>query len=253
MSNRARFTLWCCSAFLDHNDDDGEPDYYDMLSISHKANSAQIKSAYKKKSLAMHPDKLAQQGKYSSLKDVFYTSSLPYPSLTQNPGRELTEEDRAQFIRVKDAYETLINPRTRAVYDSLGEKGYGWYNDPMSIDRKELFRNFCTSSLCDRTKILVLFLFIFLVITLPPIFFCLRADGDVSAIPFAAILTPLWLVDVFIFVMHIKAILMPVVEPPEVRADKKWLYNCMSCRGLPNAEKHHSLPLLPSFASIIAG
>ena len=169
----------------------------------------------------MHPDKLAQQG------------------------RELTEEDRAQFIRVKDAYETLINPRTRAVYDSLGEKGYGWYNDPMSIDRKELFHNFCTSSLCDRTKILVLFLFIFLVITLPPIFFCLRADGDVSAIPFAAILTPLWLVDVFIFVMHIKAILMPVVEPPEVRADKKWLYNCMSCRGLPNAEKHTTHP--PSY------
>ncbi|GMI47840.1 hypothetical protein TrCOL_g12342 [Triparma columacea] len=197
MSNRARFTLWCCSAFLDHNDDDGQPDYYDMLSISHKANSAQIKSAYKKKSLAMHPDKLAQQG------------------------RELTEEDRAQFIRVKDAYETLINPRTRAVYDSLGEKGYGWYNDPMSIDRKELFHNFCTSSLCDRTKILVLFLFIFLVITLPPIFFCLRADGDVSAIPFAAILTPLWLVDVFIFVMHIKAILMPVVEPPE--DDPTWV------------------------------
>ena len=197
MSKRAQFTLWCCSAFLDHDDDDSQPDYYDILSITHKANASQIKSAYKKKSLAMHPDKLAQQG------------------------RELTDEDRAQFIKVKDAYETLMNPKTRAVYDSLGEKGYGWYNDPMSIDRKELFHNFCTSSLCDRTKILGFFLFFFLIITLPPIFFCLRADGNVSAIPFSAILTPLWLFDVFIFVMHIKSIMLPTVEPPE--DDPTWV------------------------------
>eukprot|EP00520_Triparma_pacifica_P017919 CAMPEP_0118659262 /NCGR_PEP_ID=MMETSP0785-20121206/15015_1 /TAXON_ID=91992 /ORGANISM="Bolidomonas pacifica, Strain CCMP 1866" /LENGTH=603 /DNA_ID=CAMNT_0006552349 /DNA_START=126 /DNA_END=1937 /DNA_ORIENTATION=- len=190
MSKRARLALWCCSAFLEHDSNDG-PDYYDLLSISHSATPAAIKSAYKKKSLAMHPDKLAQQG------------------------REMTEDDRTQFIKVKDAYETLMNPKTRAVYDSLGEKGYNWYNDPMSIDRKELLHNFCTSSLFDRSKILFLFCCIFLIVTLPPVLFCIRADGNITSVPFSAILTPLWLFDVFLFYVHIRSIMLPTVEPPE--------------------------------------
>ena len=46
---------------------------------------------------------------------------------------------------MKEAYDTLLDPRSRAMYDALGEKGYNWYKDPQSIDREELLKNFCES------------------------------------------------------------------------------------------------------------
>ena len=53
--------LWCCSAFLDH-ETSNEPDFYEVLSVPKNASADQLKKSYKKLSLQMHPDKLAQRG-----------------------------------------------------------------------------------------------------------------------------------------------------------------------------------------------
>lgn len=87
------FLVRCfCRPFL-KGGDDGRRDFYDLLEVSQDAGTEDIKRAYKRKSLALHPDKLAQRGQV------------------------LTPEDQARFQRVKEAYEVLVDPKRRDLYD----------------------------------------------------------------------------------------------------------------------------------------
>lgn len=54
---------------------------YQLLDLDRRATAADIKRAYRNKSLQMHPDKLNQKGK------------------------EVTDEDRANFQKMKAAYD----------------------------------------------------------------------------------------------------------------------------------------------------
>lgn len=54
---------------------------YQLLDLDRRASAADIKRAYRNKSLQMHPDKLNQKGK------------------------EVTDEDRANFQKMKAAYD----------------------------------------------------------------------------------------------------------------------------------------------------
>ena len=67
---------------------------YDVLGVAPDASDAEIKKAYKKQSLANHPDK--------------------------NPGDESAQ---VRFQEVSAAYETLSDPDARAAYDRYGENG----------------------------------------------------------------------------------------------------------------------------------
>ncbi|PWN47376.1 hypothetical protein IE53DRAFT_252993 [Violaceomyces palustris] len=68
---------------------------YDLLGVDPKANSTEIKKAYRKKSLENHPDK--------------------NPHLPQ-------EESSRIFAGINEAYETLIDPESRDAYDRYGEE-----------------------------------------------------------------------------------------------------------------------------------
>lgn len=73
-------------------------DFYDLLALPRDPppTDSQISSAYRSLTLSFHPDK-------------------------QPP--HLRDAATAQFDRIKTAYETLIDPRKRVVYDLLGEDG----------------------------------------------------------------------------------------------------------------------------------
>lgn len=73
-------------------------DYYNLLALPRDPapTDAQIRSAYRTLTLSFHPDK-------------------------QPP--HLRDAARRQFERIKTAYETLINPKKRVVYDMMGEEG----------------------------------------------------------------------------------------------------------------------------------
>jgi len=77
------FILCCCRACLGSSDKQNEESFYDLLGVERDATQDEIKRAYKRQSLQMHPDKFAQRGE------------------------TVTEEDQARFTRMKDAYETL--------------------------------------------------------------------------------------------------------------------------------------------------
>ena len=67
-------------------------DYYDVLGISKTATEDEIKKAYRKKSLKVHPDKNG------------------------------TEKAQEAFKKVSKAYSCLSNPDTRKSYDRFGNE-----------------------------------------------------------------------------------------------------------------------------------
>ncbi|EPS34485.1 hypothetical protein PDE_09449 [Penicillium oxalicum 114-2] len=73
-------------------------DYYSLLGLSQKPapTEAEIRSAYRNLSLMFHPDKQPQH---------------------------LRESAEQHFKRIQTAYDTLMDPKKRVVYDMLGEEG----------------------------------------------------------------------------------------------------------------------------------
>ena len=71
----------------------GKRDYYEVLGVEKNADDDTLKKAYRNLSLELHPDK--------------------------NKSPEAPE----QFQRVKHAFDVLLNPDTRQIYDRLGDAG----------------------------------------------------------------------------------------------------------------------------------
>eukprot|EP00536_Pseudo-nitzschia_multiseries_P002299 jgi/Psemu1/283630/fgenesh1_pg.30_\ len=170
------FFLCCCKSFLgsgndynDGNENENENDnngnngnnanFYRLLGIEPDATQDEIKRAYKRQSLRMHPDKLAQRGKVA------------------------TEDDQNRFTRMKDAYECLSDPHKRETYDAIGEKGMKWLDEPFSVDPQELAHNFTKSSVLDRSKIFAIFVGLAVALLSLPVLVCLHLDGAFGSSP----------------------------------------------------------------------
>jgi DnaJ family protein C protein 11 len=70
--------------------------YYQLLNLDADCSTQDVVKAHRALAVALHPDKQDEQH------------------------REIAE---AQFRRIQRAYEVLVDPRLRAVYDVLGEEG----------------------------------------------------------------------------------------------------------------------------------
>jgi len=120
------------------------------LCLYQECSTEDIKRAYKKKSLELHPDKLAQRGQV------------------------LTPEDQARFQRVKEAYEVLVDPKRRDLYDEFGETGLKLIEDPQSMDPQTAFVNFMRSSSYDRCAIFMTIVGVTLFVLMWPVLLCLQ-------------------------------------------------------------------------------
>jgi len=210
------FFLCCCKSFLgspedDGNDIDNNPgsgningsgsqSFYALLGVDRDASQDEIKRAYKRQSLQMHPDKLQQRGK------------------------TLTEEDQARFAKMKEGYEVLSDPHKRETYDAIGERGMKWIEEPFSVDPQELAHNFAKSSVLDRSKIFAIFVAIAVAVLLLPILICLHVDGLFgSNASWVATMTPLWLWNVFIMFYHSRVIMMGPIPRPDHIPEEEWV------------------------------
>jgi DnaJ domain/Transmembrane Fragile-X-F protein len=216
------FVLCCCKSFLgpsscdDQDDDENDhnnngstnattnptknQDYYALLGISKDATPDEIKRAYKKQSLLIHPDKLAQRG------------------------LSITPELQAQFTQMKEAYDVLSDPYKRDTYDALGLRGMKWMEEPFSMDPQELVHNFAKSSAIDRSKIFAIFVAIAIFVFLQPILICLHVDGRFGPDALWCLtFIPLWLWNLVMLLYHAHVILMGPIQRPEHIPIEEWV------------------------------
>lgn len=100
------------SALLDHSDDEDIEDE-DFLHRSHSANGADYYSIL---ALPRSPAPTSAQ-----IRAAFHSLSLRFHPDKQPPHRRAMAEE--QYSRIQRAYETLLNPQKRVVYDLYGEEG----------------------------------------------------------------------------------------------------------------------------------
>mmetsp|Transcript_23883 Transcript_23883/g.35039 ORF Transcript_23883/g.35039 Transcript_23883/m.35039 type:complete len:532 (+) Transcript_23883:59-1654(+) len=185
--------LFCFRSCL--KEDNSSREYYDRLGLDSKASTDAIKKAYKKKSLQLHPDRLAQKG------------------------IQVTPEHNLEFQKLKEAYDVLADARKRRIYDQVGAYGLKLIDSPQEVNPMELMKNF-QKNRSDRMKIAAVVVLVFAILLLLPILFCLKCDGKLDNAPWLAIWTPMWVLDA---IMVISAVLFLVVkdEPPEDEEGEK--------------------------------
>lgn len=98
-------------------------DYYEILGVSRNATESEIKRAYRKSARKYHPD--------------------------ANPNNR--EEAREKFKEVSEAYEVLVDPEKRRLYDAYGHEGvsskfgpqgFTWQHFTHTDDLKDIFGDF---------------------------------------------------------------------------------------------------------------
>jgi curved DNA-binding protein CbpA len=184
--------LFCCRSCL-KGGDEADKEYYDLLGIeNYHCSSDEIKKSYKKKSLQLHPDRLAQKG------------------------IQVTAEHNQKFQQLKEAYDVLSDPRKRRLYDKIGKSGLKLIDSPQEVNPKELIKNFQQNKK-DRNKLMLVIGFIFASILILPILFCLKCDGRLDGLPWLAMWTPMWVINA---VMVISAILFLMEKDPDHPTDE---------------------------------
>src|SRR3970282_972262 len=88
-------------------------DYYEVLGVERQASQEEVKKAYRKLALKLHPDR--------------------------NPGNKEAEE---KFKEAAEAYEVLSDPEKRRKYDQFGHDGLRGTNYRDFTDVNDIFSTF---------------------------------------------------------------------------------------------------------------
>lgn len=137
--------------------DSSDRDFYEVLGLPTSASEDDIRKAYRQKSLALHPDKVAQRGE-------------------ENP-----EVAAAEYEFVQQAYTVLNDSEQRQLYQAVGRSPCrfrflttGGLTNPMS-----LFENLSRASVADKSRIIVLLsTLLFIFVLLQPILIAARVDAQ---------------------------------------------------------------------------
>jgi DnaJ-class molecular chaperone len=111
--------------------DPTETTFYDILSIDRTATPEDIRKSYKKLSLKLHPDKVAQRGDLNA------------------------DEAAAEYEKVQEAYAVLANEQKRATYDALTTPTrYRFYAQGAMANPGALYENMTKASFIHKTRLL---------------------------------------------------------------------------------------------------
>jgi len=132
--------------------------YYDLLGADPAATEAELRTAYKKKALALHPDKGG---------------------------------DPEDFSKMKAAYDVLSDPQKRKMYDSYGTQGISLMEGDL---RPEHMMVMLTRS--GKVAVVMILAAVCTAILLPVVFFALRWD-EIAKWPWFCSFIPMWLLHAF--------------------------------------------------------
>lgn len=91
--------------------ENGHPDHYGALGLGSSASESEIRTAYKKQALKMHPDKASERPETYIKPEDRHSSNPAYQKLTRD------------FTKMKDAYDVLSDPAARQKYDEGASAG----------------------------------------------------------------------------------------------------------------------------------
>ncbi|KAI2493802.1 DnaJ domain protein [Fragilaria crotonensis] len=116
-----RCVLFWFAAFFPPANDEDDIDYYEVLGVSRTATKEEIRKAYKKKSLALHPDKIQQRGGNPS--DAAYRKEF---QVVQEAHAVLSDDKKRKTYNLVNRSSTRYKFMTdegalTAAYDNLGK------------------------------------------------------------------------------------------------------------------------------------
>mmetsp|Transcript_8032 Transcript_8032/g.16592 ORF Transcript_8032/g.16592 Transcript_8032/m.16592 type:complete len:696 (+) Transcript_8032:241-2328(+) len=158
--------------------DDSEPSFYDVLGLESTCDGDDLRKAYRKLSLKLHPDKITQRG----------------------GGKEEQQAAAEEYEKIQEAYNVLNDEKKRLKYDALGTpKRYRFVENSRFADPQSVYENLIGSSLADRTRLVGLFFVAILLVLMQPILVAakinqsLRGEGSLEDSSWVAILVPYWI------------------------------------------------------------
>jgi len=160
--------------------------FYVTLGVAPDASADDIRRAYKRLALQLHPDKNlgpAQQGA------------------------------SADFAHVNEAYEVLSAPRRREIYDAFGLEGLRLYEGAYELARASRATGtvlpplMLVSTLAAATTVIALLLAAFIALA------ALRFDDALGEAPWPLLFVPLWLADPLLLLV---VALVVAEAPPRV-------------------------------------
>lgn len=158
--------------------DPNEDQFYEILGLDKKtATNEQIRKAYKKTSLKLHPDKIAQRGDMDK------------------------DEAAAKYEKVQEAYGVLVNDEKRERYHALSTSStrYRFVERGGLTNPGALYENLTSASFTEKSKLVGMAWLIMLVILTQPILLgakinqFLENSGPLADVAWAVIFTPFWI------------------------------------------------------------
>lgn len=131
--------------------------YYEMLGCEKSATEQDLKKAYKRKALILHPDKQGGNGE--------------------------------PFKKMKYAYDVLMDPKKRSAYDRYGEPGVKFVEGNLS--QEAAMQLFLSLGCCERLFLISLITIIIGYLCLFPVLLCMRWDHP-KELNFAHVFLPIW-------------------------------------------------------------
>lgn len=175
------------SALLPPRDGD-EPNFYDILGIDRYATDEELRKAYRKLSLKLHPDKIAQRGGDAAEK----------------------AEAAAEYELIQEAYDVLTDEKKRLKYDALGTPArYRFVERGGFADPQSLYENLTIASINDKSRLVGLFFIAVLLMLMQPILIAAKINqtlrvgggGPLRMTSWFVILIPYWVMGALFIIL----------------------------------------------------
>jgi DnaJ domain/Transmembrane Fragile-X-F protein len=173
--------FWFASLLPPESDDD--VDYYETLGVARNATKEDIRKAYKKKSLSLHPDKIIQRG--------------------GNP-----DDYRKEYELIQEAHTVLSDDKKRQTYNLVNRSStrYKFLTDDGAL--ASAYENLAASTCQQKSRLMLLIIIILGILFLQPILICIKINhelqgGTLENLDWILLLIPWWCLCVLYLVLTI--------------------------------------------------